>query len=1189
MKNGFVRLASAALCMAACFGSVQAGPTGPQVVAGQASFATNGNVFSITNTPGAIINWQSFNVNANEITRFVQETSNSAVLNRIVGQDPSRILGSLQSNGKVFLINPNGIVFGQGARVDVGGLVASTLNISDSDFRAGKNTFTANAGAGTISNDGEITALSGGKVFLVATSVENKGIINAPNGDVVLAAGRSVKLVDAGNPDLDVVVSAPQDSAINLGQIVSNGGRVGIYGALVNQRGVVNADSAVVGANGRILLKASGDTVLGAGSVTTASSVRAVAGNDLTVDARIRADGDIDLRAANRLGIGAGGELLAPGYIDLQAERVSLAGRIGGVDGTLPIVSFTTANASTRIKVGSGVEDGLVLDPARLARIDAFGINIGSSAHTGDIIIDQALQLTGHLSIDSAGSITVRAPVVLSGADSRFTGTLHPLLGGGAIDVTAGGAITAANKIVLTGGAVRVAGSLGANDVAIDADAIRGAGLIKGEHVRLSARSGIGTASNPLRTSATTLSARNTQSGSAPINIVNDRALTLYGAVQEGTGNGGAIAIESVGGLTIPRSDGGDTGVRTSSGNISLVTRSPLSVDGEVRTESGNIRMLADNGGALTISSTARVASGSGSISLTGGSTTIAPGSVQVASPDKLSVTNTTTQPNPNPDPEPDPDPDPTTPPLPPALDSCLRNPATSGCVAVLEAKTRECILNMDGPQCAQVLPPLTACQVNPATLGCGVVLGRAALLACIANPKGAGCGAVLPSWDVCKNDRNRLGCAPVLAAREALEACIVNPKGPGCGDILPTFDTCRADGSILGCAPVLAARQALEACIANPKGAGCGEILPTFETCRANGGILGCAPVLAARQALEACIANPKGAGCGEILPTFETCRADGAILGCVPVLAARQALDACIVNPKGAGCAEILPNIDACRADGGILGCAPVLAARQALDACIVNPKGAGCAEVLPALAQCRADGGILGCAPVLARAAFDACLAVPTGAGCAGVLPSLPVCKASPGLEGCTQVRQLAFDACLKQPGDASCSGILPTLSQCVNDKGLGGCQVVLPTLEQCIGSPGLQGCSVQLPRLEQCAANPRLAGCQAVLPQADFCATHPGDASCVVFQPAPTTGGQGQTPVAGAQQAAVNLINTRTPNTPLQPPQAAAPGGASAGEGGEGGDGGKPGDKQAGPAQGPNTGVKNEKPVSKMYCN
>jgi filamentous hemagglutinin family protein len=123
--------------------AAQAAPTLPQVVNGQASFNQQGNVFSITNTPGTIINWQSFNIGAGEITRFIQQSSDSAVLNRIVGQDPTKILGALQSNGKVFLINPNGILFGQGSRVDVNGLVASTLNLSDADFLAGKKNFQA--------------------------------------------------------------------------------------------------------------------------------------------------------------------------------------------------------------------------------------------------------------------------------------------------------------------------------------------------------------------------------------------------------------------------------------------------------------------------------------------------------------------------------------------------------------------------------------------------------------------------------------------------------------------------------------------------------------------------------------------------------------------------------------------------------------------------------------------------------------------------------------------------------------------------------------------------------------------------------------------------------------------------------------------------------------------------------------
>ena len=257
-----------ALALAACFGAVQAEPTLPQVASGQATFAQQGNVFSITTSPSAIINWQSFSVKQGEITRFVQQSADSSVLNRIVGHDPSQILGALQSNGHVFLINPNGIVFGKDARVDVNGLTASTLGLSNADYLAGVKHFTGSGAA--VVNQGSIITPSGGKVYLIASSVENSGIISAPNGDVVLAAGHTVRLADSSNPDLHVVLSAPEHQAVNLGQVVADGGRVGIYGALVRQRGVVNADSARIDASGKVVLRASGDVILDAASVTSA-------------------------------------------------------------------------------------------------------------------------------------------------------------------------------------------------------------------------------------------------------------------------------------------------------------------------------------------------------------------------------------------------------------------------------------------------------------------------------------------------------------------------------------------------------------------------------------------------------------------------------------------------------------------------------------------------------------------------------------------------------------------------------------------------------------------------------------------------------------------------------------------------------------------------------------------------------
>ncbi|HEY0585759.1 MAG TPA: filamentous hemagglutinin N-terminal domain-containing protein [Pseudoduganella sp.] len=284
------------LALAACFGGAQANPVAPQVAAGQASFSQQGKVFTVANTPNTIINWRSFSIGADEVTRFVQQDAASKVLNRITGQDPSRILGSLQSNGQVYLLNPNGVLFGQGARIDVQGLVASSLALSDADFLAGRLHFSGGPGAGKVAHLGQIGTAQGGQVYLVAPQVENSGIIHAPGGAVMLAAGHSVQLVDGAEPALQVVVSAPADQALNLGQVVAQGGRIGIFGALVNQRGSISADSAVRGAQGQVLLRASSRTMLEGGSRTTArgGGEVAVLGPQvgLTGDARVDASGE---------------------------------------------------------------------------------------------------------------------------------------------------------------------------------------------------------------------------------------------------------------------------------------------------------------------------------------------------------------------------------------------------------------------------------------------------------------------------------------------------------------------------------------------------------------------------------------------------------------------------------------------------------------------------------------------------------------------------------------------------------------------------------------------------------------------------------------------------------------------------------------------------------------------------------
>jgi filamentous hemagglutinin family protein len=260
------------------------------VSSGSASFANSGNTLTITNSANAIINWQNFSIGVNEITRFLQSSSSSAVLNRVVGANgviPQSVIdGVLSSNGRVFLLNPNGVAIGSTGRIDVAGFVASSLNLSDADFLAGKMRFTATPGAGAVTNAGTIDTSSsgpGGQVFLVGPDVQNSGIIRTPQGQIILAAGKSVELVSENSPFVTVNITADSEQALNVGQLLADSGRIGMFGALVRQSGVAEANSAVMGANGEIRLVATKDLTLDAGSVTTANGP---SGGNVTLQAQ---------------------------------------------------------------------------------------------------------------------------------------------------------------------------------------------------------------------------------------------------------------------------------------------------------------------------------------------------------------------------------------------------------------------------------------------------------------------------------------------------------------------------------------------------------------------------------------------------------------------------------------------------------------------------------------------------------------------------------------------------------------------------------------------------------------------------------------------------------------------------------------------------------------------------------------
>lgn len=275
-----------------------ANPTLPTLVNGQASIQTIGNTLAVkTSTTRTIINWQSFSINSGEVTRFDQPSPTSAVLNRVTGQNPSQLLGILESNGRVMLINPAGIVVGKDAQINVAGLALSALPLADADFMA--NRFNFQGPGGDVTQDGTINA-AGGAVLLIGGSVTNSGLIQAPGGQVVLAAGQSVTLAELGTPNITVTLQSPVGQATNLGKILNDGGSSRIYGALVRQGGLVRTNSGDTTTDGSLILDAGQRVELLAGGHLDTRKV-ALRAPEIVLRGGIYAAEGASIQAANNL------------------------------------------------------------------------------------------------------------------------------------------------------------------------------------------------------------------------------------------------------------------------------------------------------------------------------------------------------------------------------------------------------------------------------------------------------------------------------------------------------------------------------------------------------------------------------------------------------------------------------------------------------------------------------------------------------------------------------------------------------------------------------------------------------------------------------------------------------------------------------------------------------------------------
>lgn len=440
------RQALATAVMAAFAGSINAAP--PALTAlpingviksGAGSIATNGSAMTVNQTTNKmIINWGSFNIGSAASVNFAQPGSTSAVLNRVTGTDISQIYGSLGANGQVYLINPNGIVFGSGSQVNVNSLVASSLNVPDWLFNQGITSqtnvaasFAGSSGFVQVDPGATITAASGGKVMMFAPTVTNSGLINTPDGQTLLAAGQKVYLASSGEANLRglLVEVDSGGTTTNLGQIVAQRGNITLAGIAVNQNGRVIATTSV-NANGSIKLQAR-DTVdvvsssigklkptvggavsLGANSTT---EVLPDYGNTATVlDSQTVQPSSVDVSAANI-------HLMNNAWIVAPSGNVSL---YAGLNPSAPtLISSNDAKSlqpnASRIYFDSG------------SGIDVSGIGSGSTA--ADRAGEQAASVSVASNIVSAqlrGTELADSPLQRSGvlykatvyADARKTG-----------------------------------------------------------------------------------------------------------------------------------------------------------------------------------------------------------------------------------------------------------------------------------------------------------------------------------------------------------------------------------------------------------------------------------------------------------------------------------------------------------------------------------------------------------------------------------------------------------------------------------------------------------------------------------------------------------------------------------------------------------------------------------------------
>ncbi|HWY31601.1 MAG TPA: filamentous hemagglutinin N-terminal domain-containing protein [Candidatus Acidoferrum sp.] len=384
-----------------------ANPSGLTVSSGSASTQQIGSQLNVTASQLAILNWQSFNIGNGETTTFQQPSSSSIVFNEIGSANPSQILGHLNANGTVILANANGFYFGPNSMVNVGGSFIATTAPLPPDLGAGASwQFTGMPPTASIVNYGKLQVGNGQSLYLIAEKVDNEGSLTAPGGEVGLLAGQSVLVSEsADGRGLSATVKVPAGTVNNAGQISADAGTIALQAQVVNQDGLLQADS-IRNQNGVIELVASDAVNLGANSQITAEGNDSAAGSS---------GGTVLIQSGNQ-------------FTDDAGSRISVAGGTqGGNGGNLEISApcITSLNSSMDAGAQSGWAGGTFL-------LDPVNIILGTSTANGAIDVNTAFSQFGTILLQASGNITLNASTTwnLSSSTGETTGQLTMQAGG---------------------------------------------------------------------------------------------------------------------------------------------------------------------------------------------------------------------------------------------------------------------------------------------------------------------------------------------------------------------------------------------------------------------------------------------------------------------------------------------------------------------------------------------------------------------------------------------------------------------------------------------------------------------------------------------------------------------------------------------------------------------------------------